>query len=54
MDLIGTPLTKENYKMIVYVVVVDLSKPSTIIDTLNFWLGSIRDTVSDFVDLGLL
>eukprot|EP00330_Aristerostoma_sp_ATCC50986_P002738 CAMPEP_0114597532 /NCGR_PEP_ID=MMETSP0125-20121206/19826_1 /TAXON_ID=485358 ORGANISM="Aristerostoma sp., Strain ATCC 50986" /NCGR_SAMPLE_ID=MMETSP0125 /ASSEMBLY_ACC=CAM_ASM_000245 /LENGTH=86 /DNA_ID=CAMNT_0001802205 /DNA_START=32 /DNA_END=289 /DNA_ORIENTATION=+ len=34
--------------MIVYVVVVDLSKPSTIIDTLNFWLGSIRDTTSSF------
>lgn len=44
-NLIGTPLTKENYKYIVYVIVIDLSKPSSLIDSLNFWINAIKETV---------
>lgn len=38
-DLITTPLTKESFKYVVFVVVIDLSKPSTLMDSLNFWLS---------------
>jgi GTPase SAR1 family protein len=44
-DLLGAPLTKESYRYIVYVIVVDLSKPSTIMDSISFWTNTIRDSV---------
>jgi len=44
-DLVATPLTRESYKYIVYVIVVDLSKPSTLMESLHFWINTIRDAV---------
>lgn len=44
-DLLAAPLTKESYRYIIYVIVIDLSKPSTIMDSINFWSHAIRDSV---------
>jgi dynein light intermediate chain 2 len=44
-DLLAAPLTRESYRNIVYVIVVDLSKPSTLMDSLHFWINAIRDAV---------
>lgn len=50
-DLAAVPLTKESYNNIVYVVVVDLSDPSSLIESLEFWLKKIRDFVRTFLFL---
>jgi len=53
-DLASVPLTKENYKSIVYIIVIDLSDPSTLMDSLEFWLRIVRETVllfSGFVNI---
>jgi dynein light intermediate chain 2 len=44
-NLLVTPMTRENYKYISYVIVVDLSKPSTIMESLNYWISAIREAV---------
>ena len=48
-DLAAVPLTKESYKNIVYIVVVDLSDPANLIESLEFWLKTIRNFVLIFI-----
>lgn len=45
VDLVSAPLNKETYKNIVYIIVVDLSDPSSLMDTMEFWFKTIRDAV---------
>lgn len=47
-DLAAVPLTKESYKNIVYIVVVDLSDPANLIESLEFWLKTIRNFSDNF------
>jgi dynein light intermediate chain 2 len=47
-NLIGTVLTKENYKQFVYVIVIDVSDPSSIIESINYWISSVKKTVDTF------
>ena len=44
-ELSSVPLSKENLKNVVYIVVVDLSDPSTLIESVEFWLKTIRESV---------
>jgi len=46
--VLTTPLSKENYRDAFYVVIVDLSAPHSLIDSLIFWLEEIRKQVALF------
>lgn len=48
------PLSKENFREAFYAVIVDLSKPHSIIDNLVFWLEEVRRQVGRFFDAALI
>jgi dynein light intermediate chain 2 len=47
VDLVGAPLTRESYKYIVFVIVIDLSKPSTLMDSLQYWINAIKEVATN-------
>ncbi len=44
-NLASVPLTQEALKSIVYIVLVDLSDPSNLMDSLEYWLRTVRQSV---------
>lgn len=48
-ELVSVPLTKETYKNIVYIISVDLSEPSTVMESLEYWLRKVREAVLLFL-----
>jgi len=47
-ELVSVPLTKETYKNIVYIISVDLSEPSTLMESLEYWLRKVREAADNF------
>jgi len=46
-ELVPVPLTKETYKNIVYIILVDLSEPSTLMESLEYWLRKVREAADN-------
>jgi len=45
-----TPMSKENFKNTFFVVMVDLGNPNKIIETLDYWLNTIKKQVDAYYE----
>ena len=41
-NLLSIPLNKSNIKNTIIVLVLDISEPNTVIESLNFWITNIK------------
>lgn len=46
--MLTIPLSKENFRDAFYVIIIDLSIPHGIIDSITFWMDEIRKKVATF------